>query len=303
MSKTNTAMKKISALAVSAACVVSFGFAPAAYADGQTVIPGQSTDNGANQGSLDGSGQGSTGSADQGTAASAPQAGANTETSTGSSTTKIVMLKGGKQTLSFAESAGTVKASSNNKKVVKVTKTGKLKFKFKGLKTGKATVTFTSDKLSSAYKVKVVVASGNSFVNKWVKNLAKQITKSTSDTQQRLLMASEYIIANFSYANIFGDKKVISKQKGNCASAGRVLVKVYNAMGYKAKLRSAIHDKMSRYPSGISFGSDHYNVLVKAKGIAYYLDATPGMGFAYISNSKKPLAEYMYLGNGWMRIL
>lgn len=215
--------------------------------------------------------------------------------------TKIIMLKGSTETASFDSSAGTVKCSSSNKKIVKPVNSGKNKFKIKALKNGTARITFKSDKIKEDYTI--VVASGNAYVNKWTKNIATEIRKTTKDTKQQLILASEYIVGNFTYANVYDMKKVISKRKGNCYSAGQVLAKIYKALGYKAQVRSAIRDKKSRYPSNLIMGSDHYNVKVVAKKTTYYLDATPAMGFVYISNSKKPLAEYMNWGGNWLRIM
>jgi arylamine N-acetyltransferase len=92
------------------------------------------------------------------------------------------------------------------------------------------------------------------------------------------------------------------KRKGNCYSAGQVMARIYQAMGYKATVRSAIHDKKSRYPSNMIMGSDHYNVEVIMNGRTYYLDATPGCGGVYLSSPKEVLESYIYGGNGWERI-
>ena len=92
------------------------------------------------------------------------------------------------------------------------------------------------------------------------------------------------------------------KRKGNCYSAGQVMARIYQAMGYKATVRSAIHDKKSRYPSNMIMGSDHYNVEVIMNGRTYYLDATPGCGGVYLSSPKEVLESYIYGGDGWERI-
>lgn len=113
---------------------------------------------------------------------------------------------------------------------------------------------------------------------------------------------SQYIVSNFTYDNIFDMKTVISERKGNCYSAGQVMARVYQAMGYKATVRSAIYDKKSRYPSNMIMGSDHYNVEVIMNGRTYYLDATPGCGGVYLSSPKEVLESYIYSGNGWERI-
>ncbi len=215
---------------------------------------------------------------------------------------KDVMLKGTSKKYKFDSVRGRgIKCTSKNKKIVKIKKLGKRKFKLIARKSGTTVVTFKSETI--LWKHKVVVATGNKYVNKWTKNIAKQIKAKTKNTKKQLIYASQYIVGNFKYANVYNLKKVISKRKGNCNSAGQVLVKIYKALGYKAKLRFAANDKMSRYPKGIIFASSHYNVKVTAKKKTYYLDATPGMGFVYLSTSKKPLAEYMNLGGAWMRVL
>lgn len=217
------------------------------------------------------------------------------------SSSKIVMLKGTTQKVKYGSKFGTIKYTLSKKNIIKVTRTSKYRFKVKALKNGTVTVVFKSDKIYDKYKV--TVSSGNKFVNKWTKNIANQIKKKTSDAKEQLILGSEYIVGNFSYANVYDSTKVISKRKGNCYSAGKILAKIYNALGYKATVRYAVKDKKSRYPSNITFASEHYNVKVKAKGKTYYLDATPAMGFVYISSSKKPLAEYMNLGGGWMKVM
>lgn len=98
-------------------------------------------------------------------------------------------------------------------------------------------------------------------------------------------------------------KTVISSQKGNCYSAGQVMVKVYQALGFKAKLRSAIHDNPKRYPQNMIMGSDHYNVEVVVNGSTYYLDASPEAHLVYLSSKTEVLEAYTDLmGNGWTRI-
>lgn len=250
-------------------------------------------------------------SADQGSSGEGSSSDTSTDGGTGTDTDtettvtkvsgKIVMLKGKTQKLNYGSSYGTLQAKSSNKNIVKVTRTGKNKFKVAAKKNGSATVTFSSKTLLAKYKV--VVASGNSFVNKWVKNAATQLKKSNKNIKDQLIAASAYIVGNFSYANIYDTKTVISKMKGNCNSAGVVLAKIYKAMGYKATLRYAVNDNMSRYPSNVTFGSQHYNVKVVAKGKTYYLDATPGTGVVYLSSSKKPLAEYVNLGGSWVKVM
>lgn len=256
-----------------------------------------SNDEATNQESTDQDG----GSTDQGST-DTDDGKANDDVTVTKVSSKIIMLKGETQNAKFSSDYGTLTAKTSNKGIVKVTRTGKSKFKIKARKNGTTTVTFSSKTFIGKYKI--VVASGNSYVSKWTKNIASQIKASNKNVKDRLLMASSFIISNFSYANKNYDAKTtIMKRKGTCYSAGVLLVKIYKAMGYKATLRYAVNDNMSRYPSNITFGSQHYNVKVVVKGKTYYLDATPGMGFVYLSNSKKPLAEYMYLGGSWIKVM
>lgn len=213
---------------------------------------------------------------------------------------KIILLKGTKETVSFDSSYGTVKCISSNKKVVRPVASGKNKFKLKTVKNGTAKVTFKSDKISEKYTI--VVASGNNYVNKWVKNLAKEVKKYAKTPEDQLMAVSQYLVCNFTYANEYDMKKIISKRKGNCYSAGQLMVKVYKALGYKAKVRLAIHDKKSRYPENLYMMSQHYNVQVKVKNKTYYLDATPQCGMVYLSSSKKVLDYYMDWGGYWMKM-
>lgn len=102
---------------------------------------------------------------------------------------KILMLKGTSQSDKYGKEYGTVKGASSNKKIVKVSQTGKNKFKIKALKNGSAKLTFTSDKLSVTYKV--TVSSGSAYVNKWASNAASKIKSQTSDPKEQLVAASE----------------------------------------------------------------------------------------------------------------
>ncbi len=213
---------------------------------------------------------------------------------------KIILLKGTKETFAYDSSYGKVKCTSSNKKVVRPVASGKNKFKLKAVKNGTAKVTFKSDKISEKYTI--VVASGNNYVNKWVKNLAKEVKKSTRNPEDRLMAVSQYLACNFTYANEYDMKKIISKRRGNCYSAGQLMAKIYKALGYKAKVRLAIHDKKSRYPENMYMMSQHYNVQVKVKNKTYYIDATPQCGMVYLSSPKKVLDYYMDWGGYWMRM-
>lgn len=131
--------------------------------------------------------------------------------------------------------------------------------------------------------------------------MASEIRKTTSDPERQLLLVSQYLVGNFQYANVYDMSTVIWEEKGNCYSAGQVMVKIYQALGYKAKVRSAIHDSKKRYPSNFFMGSDHYNVEVSVRGRIYYLDASPQSGVTYLSSKTEVLEAYFNLGTGWIR--
>lgn len=214
---------------------------------------------------------------------------------------RSVILKGKTETYTYNSSGSSTKWYSSNKKVVKLTPSGKYKCKIKAVSEGTALITVKAGTKVETFTV--IVASGNNYIEKWVQNMAREVKMASSDKETQLLLVSKYFVDGFSYANEHDMKTVISARKGNCYSTGQVMVKVYQALGYKAKLRSAIHDDPKRYPSNMIMGSDHYNVEVIAGGRTYYLDATPQAHLIYLSSKTEPLEAYTDLfGNGWMRI-
>lgn len=191
---------------------------------------------------------------------------------------------------------GSVKSS-----VTTYTDSGKNAYKLKAVKEGTAVITMKVGNQVQTFTV--IVASGNDYINKWVQNMARDIRMTTSNKETQLLLVSRYFVGDFSYANVYDMKTVIASQKGNCYSAGQVMVKVYQALGFKAKLRSAIHDNPKRYPQNMIMGSDHYNVEVVVNGSTYYLDASPEAHLVYLSSKTEVLEAYTDLmGNGWTRI-
>lgn len=212
---------------------------------------------------------------------------------------RLVLLKG--KTTTYYKSNSSVKWYSGNKKVVQVTASGKNAYKLKAVKEGTAVITMKVGNQVQTFTV--IVAFGNDYINKWVQNMARDIRMTTSNKETQLLLVSRYFVGDFSYANVYDMKTVIASQKGNCYSAGQVMVKVYQALGFKAKLRSAIHDNPKRYPQNMIMGSDHYNVEVVVNGSTYYLDASPEAHLVYLSSKTEVLEAYTDLmGNGWTRI-
>ena len=216
------------------------------------------------------------------------------------STAKEILLKGTTIPYVYYNTSGKIKWSSSNKKVVQVVSTGKNSCNLKAVKEGTVLISAQNGNMRETFTV--VVASGNDYINKWIQNIVKEVRLAANDRERQLLLVSQYIVSNFTYDNIFDMKTVISERKGNCYSAGQVMARIYQAMGYKATVRSAIHDKKSRYPSNMIMGSDHYNVEVIMNGRTYYLDATPRCGGVYLSSPKEVLESYIYSGNGWERI-
>lgn len=210
-----------------------------------------------------------------------------------------VILRGKVLDCSFRNVTSTIKWYSSNSAVAKVSSAGKNKGKIRGLKNGTAQITAVVG--NQVRKFTVIVASGNDFVNKWTKNMASEIRKTTSDPERQLLLVSQYLVGNFQYANVYDMSTVIWEEKGNCYSAGQVMVKIYQALGYKAKVRSAIHDSKKRYPSNFFMGSDHYNVEVSVRGRIYYLDASPQSDVTYLSSKTEVLEAYFNFGTGWIR--
>lgn len=212
-----------------------------------------------------------------------------------------VLLRGKTAEYVFNTTGSTVKWSSSNKNVAQVASAGKNKCKIKAVRDGKTVITAKAGNRIETFSV--VVASGNDFVNKWVQNIAQKVKKASSIKETQLLLVSQYFVGGFSYANVYDLPTVISEQTGNCYSAGLVMVKVYQALGYKAKIRSAIHDNPKRYPENMIMGADHYNIEVVAGGRTYYLDASPEAHLVYLSSKTGVLEAYTDIwGNGWSRI-
>ena len=163
--------------------------------DGVGVIGVRGTDAG---GTGDASNDDTTGGSGGGTDSSDSSSQSSTETKNKIQkfSDKDVMSKGASRIYKFDSSRGRgIKCTSKNKKIVKVKKLGKRKFKLIARKNGTTVVTFKSKTI--LWKHKVVVSSGNKFVNKWAKNVAKQIKAITKNTKERLLYASMYVIGNF----------------------------------------------------------------------------------------------------------
>ena len=183
-----------------------------------------------------------------------------------------------------------VKWTSSKKSVAVVSKKGVVTTK----RTGKAVI--TGKYKSKVIRCRVIVYSEKKYLKEWAKNWVRENIEAKDDDFTRVLWASYYVSHSFAYGSSNSPMEMLKKGKGTCYSGGKLLVVLLNTMGYKAKVRFAAKDDMSRYPGGITFGSRHYNVKVVIQGKNYYVDGTPGSGAVYLSSSKKPL----YFYTDWM---
>ena len=216
------------------------------------------------------------------------------------SVTKGYFYVGGKMTLKL-NNAGSqkVKWKSKNKKIAKVNSKGKVTAK----KTGTTYVTATCG--GRKYKCKIIVLSDSKFLKKFCKEWVRTYITSEMTDYEKVLMAEYYVSQAFRYGSTGGSASamdVLKKGKGTCYSGNKLLVALLKSMGFKAKLRFAAKDKMSRYPEGIIFFSQHYNVQVTIKGKKYYVDGTPESKALYMSSSKKPVFFMHCLFGDWMTV-
>lgn len=150
------------------------------------------------------------------------------------------------------------------------------------------------------YKCKVTVLSDNRYLKTWCKMLAKLIKskKLNKSPYNQVLAATSFVAKNFDYGSAKTPLDVLKKGRGTCVSANKLLVELLKALGFKAEIRFAGRDKMSRYPKGIMFMNHHHNVKVVIKGTTYYVDGTPATGAFYMTTSKKPIYYEIYYGYG-----
>ena len=185
---------------------------------------------------------------------------------------------------------GKVTWSVSNKKIIKIFEHKDNVCKFLALKDGKATLTAKSKNGKDKCKFKITVKSGDAFVKAWCKQWVKDNITKKMDFKKKLIAASAYVVStNFQYGNTSKPEDVITSGVGNCISGGKLVAAMCEAMGYKAKVRFAAKDDMSRYPNGVIFMKQHYNVEVTVKGKKYYIDGTPGSMGVYLCTKRKQL--------------
>lgn len=211
------------------------------------------------------------------------------------SVVKAVFCAGAKGTLGIENAEGSVKWSVDDGDILQIVKKTNKICRVKALKDGKTTVRASAKNITVTYKV--TIKSGKAFVKAWCRLWAETHITDDMGDKDRLIIASSYIttFGAFSSGDTYEPEDLLNKGVGNCVSGGKLLVYMCQAMGYEAKLRFAAKDDMSRYPQGVIFASQHYNVEVRLNGRRYYIDGMPGSGFTYLSTGKKPI-YYAVLG-------
>jgi len=164
----------------------------------------------------------------------------------------------------------------------------------KGVVTAKQTgrTVITGRFKGNTIRCTIAVFSKQKYVKEWARNWVRENIEAGDDDYLRVMLASYFVSHYFTYGRTSSAYEMLDKGKGTCYSGGLLLVELLEAMGYKAKVRFAAKDNMSRYPKGVRFASQHYNVRVIIKGKQYYVDGTPGSMCVYLSSSKKPLYYY-----------
>lgn len=202
---------------------------------------------------------------------------------------KAVFCAGHNWWLHVNDAKGKVKWTVGDKKILKIVKKSNEECTVKALKDGKTYVRATAKNMAVTFKV--TVKSGKAFIKAWSKQWAETYAADDMSDKEKLIFASSYLTTNggFTYGNSSDPLVLLTKGYGTCVGGAKLLVYMCQAMGYKAKVRFAAKDKMSRYPQGVFFGEDHYNVEVTVNGKKYYIDGTPGSGCTYLSTSKKPI--------------
>lgn len=190
--------------------------------------------------------------------------------------------------------AKNVKWKTSNKAVATVNSKGRITAK----KIGQCYIIATYK--GKQYKCKATVLSDSGFLKTWCKMIAKKIKnlEQNKSPYNQVLSATSFVAKNFAYGNAKTPLEVIKKGRGTCVSANKLLVEILKALGFKAEIRFAGNDKMSRYPKGMMFMNDHHNVKVVIKGTTYYVDGTPATGAFYMTTNKKPIYYEIYYGYG-----
>lgn len=207
----------------------------------------------------------------------------------GNRTVSDVLLRlGDSCDLELEGAVGKVKWTVSNGRILKIISKSGQKCSVKPMHSGIAVVTAAAQNKSMKYIV--TIRSDDEYAKAWSKRWVEDYISDDMDFKTKLLTASEYLCCGeFRYGGSGEAADVITEKQGSCAGGANLLQTMYTAMGFKAKVRFAANDDMSRYPSNVIFYGMHFNVEVEVDGEKYYLDGTPGCGFVYLSSTDKLL--------------
>ena len=141
------------------------------------------------------------------------------------------------------------------------------------------------------------------FLKSWCKDIGGLIKSENASPYDQVIVAAIYISSRLKYGSASGAFDALKKGQGTCVSGNALLAELLKNMGFKAKLRFAAKDKMSRYPSGIIFAREHHNVRVTIEGKTYYVDGTPGSMIVYLSDETKPVFYATSMFGDWTVML
>lgn len=200
----------------------------------------------------------------------------------------VLLCVGQRGSLELEDAVGKMRWTVSNRRILKIVSKSGSKCSIKPMQSGTVTVTAAAQNKSMKYIV--TIKAGDEYAKAWCKQWAEDYISDDMDFKTKLLTASEYLCGNgFEYGRNTHAADVITEKKGTCMGGADLLQNMCTAMGFKAEMRFAADDDMSRYPSGTLFGSMHYNVVVDVDGEKYYIDGTPGNRFVYLSSTDKLL--------------
>lgn len=197
--------------------------------------------------------------------------------------TKMLLYVGGKYQFSLKNASGKVKWTTTNSRIASVNKKGKVTAK----KAGSCKLIATCNR--KKYRCTIVVKTDKAFLKSWCNDTGARIMEEYSSVYDRVIFAARYISSYLKYGSSSGAFDTLKKRRGTCVGGNALLAELLKGMGYKAKLRFAANDNMSRYPSGIIFASQHHNVRVTIEGKTCYVDGTPGSMMVYLTTENEPI--------------
>lgn len=204
------------------------------------------------------------------------------------------LVPGMKTRLKLKNAQGKITWKTSRAKIVSVKANGQIK----AISYGKAVITAQNKKKN--YRCSIIVRNKKDYTKGFVKSWVHSYPQKGETPYEKALDASYYVMTNFRYGNHYTAEDLLTKGSGTCVAGADLVARLCRAMGIPAKTRYAAKDPHSRYPSNISFASQHYNVLITIKGKHYYIDGTPGSMGIYLSNAKKPLYSANWILGSYM---